>query len=255
MPAWIAENRLSGAATALVLEPGEYSMQQVERPQVPGAELRDALRWKLKDSLGYPASDAIVDFFETPAARQQRNDIVQVVAAPRTLLKPRCDILRQSSLDLRRIDIAEFALRNLVSRALAAAETTVLLMLQAQRGMLVVCREDQLYIARTLDYGLNRLGSGETGPGQWNDTDDRIALEIQRTMDYYDSHFGQAPVKRLVLVGDHPAVQRLRDYAASALGIRCELAGSGTLWAPMPDSGRQAVSPSALALGAALGLD
>ncbi len=252
LDAWVADNGLAGARTALVLEPGAYMVQQFERPDLPEEDLRNALRWKLKDLLDYSPGDAVVDYFVQPPNRQRRNDMVQVVAARRTLIKPRLTSLEGAGLSLQRIDIPEFTLRNLVSRALRNTETTALLYLQDARGLLVVCRDDQLYIARTLDYGTRRLGTDNAQLNTWNDTDDRIALEIQRTMDYYDSHFGQAPVKRLVLAGDHPSLDRLAKHAANVLGIESEVASSDSLCAGAGASGHELLP---LAIGAALGLE
>ncbi len=255
---WVAAHSLQGAPTALVLEHGSYGIHQLERPEVPAEELRDALRWKLKDLLDYSPAEAVIDFFETPPARQKRIEPVQVVAARRALLKTRLAELGGAGLELVRIDIPEFALRNLVSRALAASETTAVLYLQAQRGMLAICRDDRFYMARALDHGLRSLGQGgggeDGGLSTWSDIDDRIALEVQRTMDYYDSHFGHAPVKRLLLPGTHPGLDRLAGYAATALGIAAERAGAAQLCsaADALDSDDERLP---LAIGGALGID
>lgn len=250
---WVETHKLNDTPTALLIENGSYMLQQFERPDVPEDELRNALRWKLKDLLDYPPTEAVVDFFNTPEARQKRGDMVQVVAASRKMLKPRLQSVQAAHLDVQRIDIPELALRNLFSRALTLEETTALLYFQENRGQLIICRDDQLFIARGLDYGTRRLATDEAQFGQWNDTDDRIALEVQRTMDYFDSHFGLAPVKRVVLFGDHPSLDRLGRHAANVLGVEAEVAGlprlcQAELTAPMHE-----LTP--LAIGAALGLD
>src|SRR3954470_1581953 len=43
---------------ATLLRAGEYQLLQVEAPPVPAAELKSAIRWRLKDLLDYHLDDA-----------------------------------------------------------------------------------------------------------------------------------------------------------------------------------------------------
>lgn len=252
---WVAARQLRGVPAALTLDYGSYAIHQVEKPEVPEQELRSALRWRLKDLLDYSPADAVVDFFDAPPARQKRLEPVQVVAARISQLKPLAGALGATGLDLQRIDIPEFALRNLASRALHSQETTALLYFLPQRGTLQICREDRFYLARTLDQGQEALARAGAAAafGGFADIDDRIALEAQRTMDYYDSHFGHGPVKKLVVLGAGSELQRLADYIASALGLSTRLAGPADLLGGLgEDEAPHHLMP--LALGGALGV-
>ncbi|THF63581.1 pilus assembly protein PilM [Pseudothauera nasutitermitis] len=249
---WVARHGLRGVPAALTLDYGDYLIQQMEKPSVPAEELRSALRWRLKDQLDYSPADAVIDYFEAPAARQKRIEPVQVVAARASQLKPRIDAIRAAGLDPQRIDIPEFALRNLVSRALNVRETTALLYFQPRRGTLQILREDQFYFARALDQGLEALARG--GDGGFSDIDDRIALEAQRTMDYYDSHFGHGPVKRVLVLGGGADLRRLADYVTTALGVPASLVGPAELARGLEDDADTRTLPP-LAVGGALGFE
>lgn len=255
LAAWVAEHRLQGVPAALTLDHGDYVIHQLDRPEVPAEELRQALRWRLKDLIDYSPADAVIDVFEAPPARQKRIEPVQVVAARASRLKPMVASINATGLDLQRIDIAEFALRNLLSRALGSLETTALLHLRPQRGTLQICRDDKFYFARALDQGLDAL-SYTAGGGTFGglaDVDDRIALEAQRTMDYYDSHFGHGPVKKLLVLGRGAELQRLVDYITSALGLATRLVGAADLVSGL-DENDTAAEAMPLALGGALGV-
>lgn len=255
LAAWVAEHRLQGVPAALTLDYGDYVIHQLEKPDVPAEELRQALRWRLKDLIEYSPADAVIDVFEAPPARQKRIEPVQVVAAQASRLKPLVARINAAGLALKRIDIAEFALRNLLSRALGSLETTALLYLRRQRGMLQICREDQFYFVRALNLGLEALSYAAHGGayGGVSDVHDRIALEVQRTMDYYDSYFGHGPVKTLTILGRGDALQQLADYIRNALGLSARLVGPAALLSGLDDPDSVAETMP-LALGGALGI-
>ena len=50
-----------------------------------------------------------------------------------------------------------------------------------------------------------------------NELFDRIALEVQRSLDYYDSHFRQAPISTLALVPMLREVPGFVDYLKANL--------------------------------------
>src|SRR6185295_14478160 len=50
-----------------VLRGGDYQMMQVEAPNVPEAEVKEALRWRIKDMIDYPVEAATVDGIFIPA--------------------------------------------------------------------------------------------------------------------------------------------------------------------------------------------
>src|SRR5208282_1745258 len=49
-----------------VMRPDDYQLALVEAPDVPPAELRAAMRWRLKDAIDFRVEDAIIDVFDVP---------------------------------------------------------------------------------------------------------------------------------------------------------------------------------------------
>jgi len=60
------EANLVGLRFTTLLSPGEYQITVVEAPKVPVEELKNAIRWQIKDSLNYRIDDAIVDMVLMP---------------------------------------------------------------------------------------------------------------------------------------------------------------------------------------------
>ena len=76
---------------ATLLRPGEYQMLLVEAPTVPQAELKSAIRWRIKDLLDYHVDDATVDVLDIPPESGQpaRSHSMYAVAARNEVIKER----------------------------------------------------------------------------------------------------------------------------------------------------------------------
>jgi MSHA biogenesis protein MshI len=222
---WVRENGLSGASTVLTLESGAYGLFQVDKPAVEWSEMRAAVRWKIKSFIDYPPEQAVVDVFQVPPGRRGEATTIYVSAARKSLLRERVSLLEKAGLRISRIDITELALRNLAGLISPEAnETVAMLYFQDQRGWLEICRQGEFYLARGLDYGLNQLVSPQSSQGMGVDDSDmmeRVTLEVQRTMDYYDSHFGQAPIKRIGILTETVRAEDLAAYTQTNLGVNC----------------------------------
>jgi len=186
-----------------VLAPSDYQLLLVEAPDVEPSELKQAVRWRVKDLIDFHIDDAILDVFDIPGQPVRgRGRMMYVVAARSSLLSQRIAVLEGLSLRLELIDIAELALRNV------AALTSV-------------TRQSTLYLARTLDTGHTAL-AGFGDAGETLDTGggalESVVLEIQRSLDYYDSHFSQAAVGKLYVIAPSDAGS-IASALDSALGM------------------------------------
>ncbi len=261
LKALVDAHKLADTHCTLVLEPGEYSLVQVDKPPVEDAELRDALRWRIKELLDFPVEEAIIDAFDVPGQAQRgRSPSVYVVAARKALLEPRIAMVQAAGLQLDQIDIAELALRNLAAASLPEEETGGLLYLTPHRGLITIVRGQTLYVARGIDRGLEQLldqaeAAGGTDLAPVSDILEvygQLALEIQRTMDYYDSYFGEAPVKRVLIAPALEALEELAQTVGEHLGMRTEVLSLSDWLEPAEGVQSADIPESILALGGAL---
>lgn len=199
---WVAENNLAGLPCHVVLAPSQYKTLPVEKPQVEESELADAVRWKVKDLLDYSIDDAVIDVFEFPKdALRGRPEQVSVVSARASSIKPLVDLVADAGLNLQTIDIADLALRNVLSRLVESEhQTAALLYLRAGGGMIVLIKNQTLYFSRHFDFSLEALSNVE----QQDNVIQHLALEVQRSFDYFDSQMAQVPPQQLFLVGPTP---------------------------------------------------
>ncbi|MDE2088567.1 MAG: hypothetical protein KGJ12_00955 [Gammaproteobacteria bacterium] len=200
--------QLEGTPCVAVMEPGSYSLLQVEAPDVDPTELKAAVRWRIKDLIDFHIDDAVIDVFDIPGQTQRgRVRMMYVVAARTSLIQHRVDLLNAAGVELSAIDITELVLRNVTALLPEDVAGVALLHLRPDGGLITLTRQSTLYLARALDVAADLSGPQTEAPGAAVTPRllDTIALEIQRSFDYYESYFSQPPLSGLVISAQPPA--------------------------------------------------
>ena len=189
---------LRGQPTVLVLPHNEYSLLQTSTPALGHDEMRAAAGWKIGELIDYPVAEAVVDVFEYPESGQRGNErMLYVVATRATGIQSHVDRMRQSELKLNAIDIPELAIRNVVTHLPENEQGVVVLSLAERSGLLVVIKQSEVYLARRLELGFDDLMLGD------QHMFDDLVLQLQRSLDFFESHFAQAlPAKVLIFPPD-----------------------------------------------------
>jgi len=201
-----------------LLRVGEYQLLQVEPPDMPAAEMKDALRWRIKDMINYPVEAATIDVLEIPsdAGALGRAKQAFAVAANNALLAPRVELFDSAKVKLEAIDIPELAQRNISSLFEEENRGLAMLTFDESGVMLTFTFRGELYASRHTDIPLTQLEQAE---GDRRDQlFERIALEAQRSLDNFDRMNGHITVTRL-LVSSLPGVDGFLDYLRDYLSL------------------------------------
>ena len=207
-------------ATSL-LQIGDYSLILVEAPQVPAAEQAAAVRWRLKDLVDYSVDEAVVDVFRVPTLKGGKDNMLYAVVARAPLVKSLIDEINAAGIALDIIDIPEFALRNLTALLPEDVGGVACIHLEEQAGLITITRQRTLYLSRRFDYGRARLlaGGARALTPALEGLLDAIVIEVQRSLDYYESHFAQPPVRAVVMTPLGADIEGVCAYLGSQLGI------------------------------------
>jgi len=233
-----------------VLGAEDYQLALVEAPDVPPAELRAAMRWRLKDAIDFRVEDAVVDVFDVPSQnRGGHGRMMYAVAARRAAVERYSAALAPlTTLDV--IDVPELCLRNLAASLPAAAGGVALLHLGETSASVVLVRGTTFYFSRQMELRASRkAGAGATGAGV---DSEGIELELQRSLDYYERHFDQPPITKIVVSATGSRAQALVEALNRDTGFEVtalELSAFMTCDVPLEAE----TSPACLmAVGAAL---
>ncbi len=187
----VSERALQGLPANVLLHPSEYQMFLLEAPKVPPQELRDAMRWRIKDMISQSLDDVVIDCFALPEdAYRGRTRMVYCAVLEKTRMQHYAQLVRQAGLHMASIDITEMAFRNLGSLAGAEGMNLALLRLRTSEGLICIQNGADLYMARRIEQGLARAAQDLSS----------TTLEIQRSLDYFESQLGKGYINRLMLL-------------------------------------------------------
>src|SRR6185503_2718215 len=102
------------------------------------------------------------------------------------------------------IDIPELCLRNVTALMPQDDKGVALLALNDNYAQLVTTRKGVLYLTRRI---------AEVEPGA-------LALELQRSLDYYESHYDQTPIGELVIAPGGERAERLAAELRNEVSLR-----------------------------------
>ncbi|WP_341304354.1 MSHA biogenesis protein MshI [Pseudomonas sp. TMP25] len=207
-----------GMPVNLLLHPATYQMLLLDSPEVPVEELRDALRWRIKELISEPIDDVVLDAFILPEdAYRGRSRMAYCAVLNKVRMHAWNGMCANAGLQLRSIDVTEMAFRNLGLLAGCNGMSLAMLRLRSSEGLITVQHGADLYMARRIEQGLDQAAEDFS----------TITLEIQRSLDYYESQLGKGYINRLLLLpmkrNGEAALQALSSGLAvklQALGLR-----------------------------------
>ncbi|WP_111640411.1 type IV pilus biogenesis protein PilM [Marinimicrobium alkaliphilum] len=243
----LAVRGLSHQPCNLVLAPGSYKLLLVEAPKVPDSELREALRWRVRDQVDFPVTDAVLDVFLLPedSVRAGSARMAYVAVSERRVIEELVDQAKAANLKLQSIDIAELALRNLIHTCTDTQRGVALVRVIAGAGSVQIVRSGELYLSR--QFALSYNG------GLLDDLpEDALVLEVQRSLDYFERQMRQPPPGQLLICGENLSADKLTDSLRAALPVAPGLLDMHAGMVLADDIVEHTLSLSRVAVGGAL---
>lgn len=216
LPAYVQKNGLAGAPCFFVLSSHWYRIHQVDKPNVKEDELFDALQWPIQETSGSD-KEIVYDYSELPVQVAGQNKVMAVAIAKEEVEKL-AKVIYLADLDLKSILVEELATTHLV----ADSNEPVITLVQEHGEVVVlnIIKNNQLYFTRRLK-GFENIGGFSEVELDMGITDS-ICVQIQRSMDFFESQLRQAPIKRILLKLDSPHTSFLSSRIAESMGVVCE---------------------------------
>jgi MSHA biogenesis protein MshI len=246
------------ASFRLVLNPDEYQLHLVESPDVPDSELREAVRWRIRDLIDFPVDEAAIDVFDMPqqaGTGRETGKMMCVVVARNPVIAQKAAMVNRSGGELDVIDITDLALRNVLSLTPADATGVALLYVEPTYSLILITAESTLYLSRRIWIGANELAglAGlEPGHEEFRRVGDALAMELLRSLEYYESHFSRPAVESLYVAPLGAAASALRGYLGQALNVQVQELDLNKLLDTAEPLSSEQQGRALLAIGAAL---
>jgi MSHA biogenesis protein MshI len=214
------EAQLEDANFTTLLSANEYQIMMVDAPNVPVSELKTAIRWKIKDSLSCHVDDATIDVLQIPTNKYggERPQSLYAIAASNETVRKCIELFEKARIELSVIDIPETAQRNIAVLFETEGRGLAMLTFGDDGGLLTITCDGELYLARHLDITRGQLQDADENLRQ--QYQDRVELEVQRSLDYFDRQFQHVPVTRILLSA--PESLELDKSLTASLGLPVE---------------------------------
>ncbi|MFQ5469372.1 MAG: hypothetical protein ACE5EH_03600 [Gammaproteobacteria bacterium] len=211
----VNQHPLAGANAFAVTEPGHCNLHLVEAPNVESEEMLSALRWRIKELIDYDIEEAAIDAFDIPGRnlRGSGGGMIYAVVTKKSSVLERIGFYQEAGVSLSVLDIPELALRNIATLLPEEKDGVALIHLSKNSGMIVLCRDSVLYLARNIHVGsinlMRTISSSQdkdSNPmfanelsAEARNTYEGIIIETQRSLDYYERHSSNSPIKSVVI--------------------------------------------------------
>ena len=252
----VAERDWHGTACSIVLHPAYYQLLLAETPPVELDEMASAVRWKIKELLDYPLAEAAIEYFLLPDdAYRGRQKMLYAAALRKTTLHGLVEPVEACGLAVDCVEIAELALHNIIARMPAEGGGTALVQLYDGEGIINLVEDGAIYLSRRLDVGLDKFNADAGADNAL--FFDALFLEIQRSLDYYESQLGKGIITHLFYSPGLADTAAIGDYLSSQLGLNVAALNLAPLdlidSAVAGDDNDEQLIRAAGAIGAALG--
>jgi len=222
------EIRLDRYRCTTLLKSTDFQMHQVDAPNVPAAEMKTAVRWRVKDIIDYPIDAATVEVLDIPVDQNApaRNHSLYAVTARNSVIEGCIKPFDKAQVPLDAIDIPDLAQRNVAALFETEGRGVAMLAFYQDEGILTFTSGGELYLARRIEIPLAQLI--EADAERRNQHFERIALELQRSLDNFDRNYNYVPIGKLLLA-PLPQEIGLQQYLAPNISVPVETIDLGAV--------------------------
>ncbi|MDH3633128.1 MAG: hypothetical protein OES20_00335 [Gammaproteobacteria bacterium] len=206
---WVSDNNLQKTPCVCLVADDDCDIYQVERPEVDDSEMIQAVSWKIKDLINYDVTNAVIDSYPMPASSKKKQQQVGVVAARENVVSSYVESIKATSLELEALDVHELVRSNLEAVQKSTGESLTLLTLTSDKGLLSVYHDTDLYVSREFMIGIDQLAQASSDD---QGIFDALLLEIQRSLDYFESFYGMGNVTSLRIFPQLDVTEKMAMY-------------------------------------------
>lgn len=192
-------------AIHLQLPTSYYQIVQMDKPDLEPQEIMQSLPWTVKELVTINAENIIADYTDLPVENAGQKSKMFVFAADKSQLMPLIDVINNTENKLASLSCKEMALLDMnpddnFSRLIVLQE-------QGEEPSLFIVKQQQLMLTRRLR-GFMALNEHQD-TSTVEQLTDSLSLEIQRSIDFYESQLKQPPIRSIKLCTDFVAQEQI----------------------------------------------
>ena len=200
---------------SIVLSQEMYHMVQVEKPDVPEEDITTALPWTLGELVPFDSSNIVLDYIDYPVQTRTGGKKIDVFAAEKSSLTA----LVQSLSKKKEVKLTHIHAKEVLATEMVPDDDYArLLIIQEPNSepFLMIVRSRAIWLSRRLRGFVKKTSA----PEDLAQLSDMLGLEIQRSMDFYESQLKQPPLKEILFRTQfdcEPVIERLKPFQPAAM--------------------------------------
>jgi len=211
-----------------VLDIKDYNLQLVEAPAVPDSELKMAIQFQLKNDVVVPLDEIELQLLEVPeGAYSNQGKMYYAAAVERRKIVEVRDRILAAGLHLESIGIRELAFKNLALMLNDDSAGLASLEIRAGVAKLNLLKAGKLFLTRNLTTAVDHAAMASP---DWKSTLDRLVVELQRSLDYFENQMGQGQILNLVLAPVPGLTNQLVEELNRSMMISAEALDVNKVW-------------------------
>lgn len=210
---YVQQHKLTNTDCYVTLTSHWYQLLQADQPKVKEDEIYPSLAWPLKELLP-PNTDYVYDYM-TPPAQVAGQSKLNVVAIPRKDIISIANGIYDAQIKLCNISIEETATIELTPPTSDAVMSLV--QEHGEEIVLNIVKNGEMYFTRRLK-GFENLGSFSEQELSMGITES-LCVQIQRSMDYFESQLRQSPVRKVLLKLDTNLTETLASQIQENMNL------------------------------------
>ncbi|ASM48658.1 MSHA biogenesis protein MshI [Pseudoalteromonas espejiana DSM 9414] len=200
-------------AVNLVVPHYFYQIVQMDKPMLSDEEIIQSLPWTTKDLVDIPPENIVADFIDYPIIQPMQSSKMNVFITNKLQLLPFIDSFEKIKPVLRAMTSEEMILVTLFGEDKSAH--MLIVQHAGHEPRILIIRDGQLLLVRRLN-GFLGISDKERTQGLV----EALGLEIQRSMDFFESQLKQPPIRSIQLHCDDLSSLTLRAGLADFLQVK-----------------------------------
>lgn len=242
-------NESNCQSCAITLSPSFYQLMLLDAPDVTDDEFGGAMKWKISEINNQSPNDIVVDAFRLPSdAYRGRMSMCYSAVVDKTLISDLVEVVENCKIKLIGITINELSVAQLMNWMPAFSDLNVVVIKPDKSGgMLCLMEGSSIYLCRTME---GYFTSENIKDELLNDVGriDNLALDIQRSLDYYESQLGKSGIEMGFLLVDGDEGLNMAEKLNDRLPIPMTLLNLNELFENM-DTECESIYASAIGAG------
>jgi len=221
---FIKENRGTHSRYLLGVAGSETTFRKITLPSLPKGELKKAVFWEASKRIPFGLDNSCYGYYLDPSYTQKEDKSLSVslIAVPRSNIEQKLELLRPLGFKIEQAWHEQEAIGLMLNNieGFDPDKTHALINIRKTGSLISYYRGTHLEFMHSSTIGTESLTENSQAPMSHEEFTERLAAEIQNSLDFYAGQFSSSYTNDLYVYGDLSYSEELIDKLAGSIGLK-----------------------------------